>query len=557
VPVAIGAKPLNILSTLVAANGNLVTKDELIEGTWPGLIVEENTLQAHISSIRRILGESGRWIVTVPGQGYRFAGPLSLSPSETIVVELPAPVGQPPSAPVDSPMTQSAQSAVATGRRKPRIRPQLWIAALGVLAALGVAAVWATWPPGSRTRPGAEIPDRFLVLPFVNRSGEASNDNFVDALTDSVTGRLARESWNDQVVGHNKAFAFKGQAINEAKLGEQLDLTWIVEGALLPSANDFEVSATVIDARSGTQVAAVSARAPKDRSKSQLEWLSAELIPQLRLAVVREERRRADAHTPDDTNVKELLVRAGTLLDEQTVDSIRDAESLIEKALALDPHNLHGLCFRGSALLELVTGYYFATPAERTALLDQVEIALGEAARIDPDRGSVHLLLGDLRSAQGRHDAARAEYQRVLDLDPVNSYALDGVAQEAIFTGDPDAAFPMLDEARQLNPDDAYLIDGDVALAELIRGHDDAALAAIRKAETVDSSDPWVWATMAGLLQLNGHADEARAALASLRRINPGITIAKLRLGDAGAAPPYERGVERLYAALKDAGLEE
>ena len=91
-PVAIGAKTLRVLSALVEAPGEVVTKDELMERVWPGLIVEENTLQAHISALRKALGEDGRWIATVPGRGYRFAGPaaqpeagtpLSLQPTTT------------------------------------------------------------------------------------------------------------------------------------------------------------------------------------------------------------------------------------------------------------------------------------------------------------------------------------------------------------------------------------------------------------------------------------------------------------------------------------------
>src|SRR5258708_2285773 len=75
-PISLGAKPLNILTVLVAAEGDLVTKDELIERVWPGMVVEENAVQAHISAIRKALGDDGRRIATVPGRGYRFSGPI-------------------------------------------------------------------------------------------------------------------------------------------------------------------------------------------------------------------------------------------------------------------------------------------------------------------------------------------------------------------------------------------------------------------------------------------------------------------------------------------------
>src|ERR1700738_5331759 len=75
-PLSLGAKPLNILTVLVAAGGDLVTKNELIERVWPGTVAEENALQAHISALRNVLGEDGGRIATVPGRGYRFDDPI-------------------------------------------------------------------------------------------------------------------------------------------------------------------------------------------------------------------------------------------------------------------------------------------------------------------------------------------------------------------------------------------------------------------------------------------------------------------------------------------------
>src|SRR5882757_1957147 len=90
-PVSLGAKPLNILTALVTAQGDLVTKDELIDRVWPGMVVEENAIQAHISAIRKLLGEDARLIATVPGRGYRFAGPVEVRAGEMPRLE-PIPV---------------------------------------------------------------------------------------------------------------------------------------------------------------------------------------------------------------------------------------------------------------------------------------------------------------------------------------------------------------------------------------------------------------------------------------------------------------------------------
>jgi TolB-like protein len=71
-PVAIGGKALNILSVLAAAEGAVVTKDELFDAVWPGVVVEENAIQAHVASLRKVLGSEAHRLHTVRGLGYRL-----------------------------------------------------------------------------------------------------------------------------------------------------------------------------------------------------------------------------------------------------------------------------------------------------------------------------------------------------------------------------------------------------------------------------------------------------------------------------------------------------
>lgn len=68
-------KVFDTLLALVQNPGRLLSKEELIRLIWPDSFVEVSNLSQNIFTLRRVLGESPqdhRFIVTVPGYGYRF-----------------------------------------------------------------------------------------------------------------------------------------------------------------------------------------------------------------------------------------------------------------------------------------------------------------------------------------------------------------------------------------------------------------------------------------------------------------------------------------------------
>lgn len=75
VPQPVGARAFEILELLIGAEGELVTKDQIMHAVWPKTIVVENNIQVHISTLRKLLGGKRGWIRTEAGRGYRLAPP--------------------------------------------------------------------------------------------------------------------------------------------------------------------------------------------------------------------------------------------------------------------------------------------------------------------------------------------------------------------------------------------------------------------------------------------------------------------------------------------------
>src|SRR5262245_8270421 len=84
-PVPLGSRALEILIALLERRGELVSKQELMARVWPNVFVEPANLTVHMSALRRALrdGRDGhRFIVNIPGRGYRFVASVDVSGHE-------------------------------------------------------------------------------------------------------------------------------------------------------------------------------------------------------------------------------------------------------------------------------------------------------------------------------------------------------------------------------------------------------------------------------------------------------------------------------------------
>jgi len=83
-PVDLELKPLEVLVQLLRHAGEVLTKQELLEAVWPGLMVVDGSLATAMSKLRRALGDEDSSIVlTVPRVGYRLGVPVHSKPIAT------------------------------------------------------------------------------------------------------------------------------------------------------------------------------------------------------------------------------------------------------------------------------------------------------------------------------------------------------------------------------------------------------------------------------------------------------------------------------------------
>lgn len=120
-------KALDILLVLIRNNGQMLSKEELMNAVWPDAVVEENNLTRNISALRKALGEKPdehRYVVTIPGRGYQFVGEIN-----DAVEHVPHPIAAEHGSPAT--VVAAKTSPLASHRR----------IAILALAILGIAAI--------------------------------------------------------------------------------------------------------------------------------------------------------------------------------------------------------------------------------------------------------------------------------------------------------------------------------------------------------------------------------------------------------------------------------
>ena len=78
-PVPLQARALDLLIALATRPGQLLSRQQLLDSVWPGLVVEENNVSVQVNALRKVLGAA--LIGTVPGRGYRFTALIDAGPA--------------------------------------------------------------------------------------------------------------------------------------------------------------------------------------------------------------------------------------------------------------------------------------------------------------------------------------------------------------------------------------------------------------------------------------------------------------------------------------------
>ena len=223
--VNLGSRAFDLLQCLVENCHRVVSKDELIDRVWPGLVVTENNLSVQVSALRKLLGPNA--LVNVPGRGYQFMLPVTGGAKSDPAYLMP------------SVAVHDSQDVMARNRRKDQSRRK------------GDPAL----EPQGASPIALSLPDKpsIAVLPFLNLSADPQQDYFADAISEDITTELSRFRALF-VIARNSAFTYKGRAVDVRTVSKELGVRYVLEGSVRRAGGRVRVTAQLIDAHSGNHL---------------------------------------------------------------------------------------------------------------------------------------------------------------------------------------------------------------------------------------------------------------------------------------------------------------
>src|SRR5215475_10822203 len=290
IPVPVEPQVFDLLSYLVKNRDRVVTKTDLLGAIWGGRIVADSTLASRLNAARKAVGDSGeqqKLIRTVVRRGVRFVGDVELRPA-------------------DAKRTQVDVTLSTKEYSRPIAIPQA--------ERRGIA-----------------------VLPFDNMSGEADQDYFSDGISEDLIFALSKLHWFF-VIARNSSFTYKGKSVHVRQIGEELGVSYIVEGSVRKEAGRVRITVQLNDVATGSHLWAER----YDRELADMFAVQDEITKAIVAAIepqlYRAEHRRARRKPPENLDAWDLVMRALTHFWKVTSEDNLAAQGLLEKAIAIDPN---------------------------------------------------------------------------------------------------------------------------------------------------------------------------------------------------------------------------
>lgn len=291
-----------------------------------------------------------------------------------------------------------------------------------------------------------------VVMPFRNLSNDSEQEYFCEGLTKHISTELSKFS-NLFVIASSSAFAYKEQRKTAQQIGNELNVRYILEGAVQRSENKIRVNAELVDSKTGHHLRA--RRFDKDFSdvfdiqEEVIELIVGALVPKLTVA----ERLRATRRSTENINAYDAFLRGAhhlsTHLDvmSHSDEALLESRRWFERAIELDPVFARAWGWLGySHAVGWTEGW-----SDETAL-ETAKDCVEKAVTMEAEDYDNFWALAYVCQTRGNVDKALNAYAQAFKLNRNDPDMLVEMAEALCCAGQHDEASLQIERAIEINP---------------------------------------------------------------------------------------------------------
>ncbi len=287
-----------------------------------------------------------------------------------------------------------------------------------------------------------------VVLPFVNMSGDAEQEFFVDGLTEDIITELSR--FRDLlVISRNSAFVHKGKVVKVKEIAREFGVHYVVEGSVRKAGDRVRVTVQLIDGETDRHIWAERYdRKLEDIFAIQDEVTSA-IAGTLPGRIEAAGQDRAKRKPPQSMAAYEYVLTGKILHHRSTREDNAEAQRMLDRAIALEPKYAHAHAWRACVLAQ--TWVYDWCGDRKTTWKEVVDTAHAALA-LDDNDSDVHRVLAAVNLALDEHEKAKYHQERALGLNPNNDLILVQQGELLTWLGRPEDGIEWIRKAMRVNP---------------------------------------------------------------------------------------------------------
>lgn len=489
-PIPLRPKEFAVLLALVENHGHVLTKDEFLKGVWPGQFVEEGNLNRHISSLRRVLGESSdapQYVETVPKVGYRFVANVQeiVHPgtdieerefrdhSSDVVIErrtvarIITEEEEVANGVLESSLQTTALPASAEKQvNRRRAVTRMAVAVLLVALTLALAYAWSS-RQSKGTKTVATVRS-MAVLPF-KPIGTADEDQYLGlGMADALITKLSNiREINIRPTSAVRKYDAPDQ--DPVAAGRELRVEAVMEGSVQRVGDRIRVTVQLVSVPDGAPLWAEKFDEQFTNIFAVQDRISEQATRALTLSTSGQE--LMTKRYTENSEAYQLYLKGRFFWNKRTIEALNKSVGYFNEAVQKDP--TYALAYVGLADSYSLLSDYGGLPPEKA--YREAKRAAEKALALDERLAEAHAALGLIKTSyEWDWPGAEKEYRRAIELNPNYETAHQWYAEYLSGMGRHQEAITEIRRAKEINPVSLIINAVEVSVLYIAREYDQA-----------------------------------------------------------------------------------